>query len=250
MCLWSDTRYSITGSIHQVWPVRTWRGSSPIQRRRLLVFAGHLGPKLAAARTLKCIMETSADISEGGRPAGSLFYLALSTCSQCYISIWGRKGGVRWEPEDTPSRTHVEYFSTCLESRTAFNLIWVYLHKSPLNLNVRDLNALSRKDRTHGWARLLPKEISIRLEIERGESGRSARTGKIRRLGKRVGRNRNEIFRYGMKSRVRLMVSSFVYISRIPGIIGKSKFSLRSLQWRRRDVSPKPIAIDSSLKRM
>lgn len=126
------------------------------------------------------------------------------------------------KPEDAPSWT--EYSSTCTESRTAFNLIWVYLHKSPLNLHVRDLGACVQGPYTSGQSGA--QEISTRPEIDWGREQRDLRNEK------RVG-NRNEIFCFGMKrSRVRLTVSSFVYISRIPGIRGKSEFTLRSLRWR------------------
>lgn len=43
----------------------------------------------------------------------------------------------------TPSRT--KHSSTCSESRTAFNLIWVYLHKSLLDSNVLGIDACVEK---------------------------------------------------------------------------------------------------------
>lgn len=63
-------------------------------------------------------------------------------------------------------------------------------------------------------------------------------------LGKKVG-NLNEIF-FEMMGRVRFMVSSFVYISHISGVIGKSEFilSMKTPMC----VSLKPIAIDLSVK--
>lgn len=141
-----------------------------------------------------------------------------------YISIRKRKGGVRWETEDAPSRT--EHSSTCLESRTAFNLIWVYLHKSLLDSNVPGIGACVEKLYT------ATQEDFLRNFHPPWDWGWEANgiceicaTRKYWAKG-----NRNEIFCRGMRNRVRLMVSPSVYISRISGIIGKSEFILRSLR--------------------
>lgn len=121
-------------------------------------------------------METSA---EGGRPRGIVVLFGDRPVREVTFQSedgagWRRQVKTRGRPI---ARSQREYFSTCLESRAAFNLIWVYLHKSPLNLNVRDPDALSRKDRTHGRAQL-PKKFPSALRLS---EGKRRERGKVRR---------------------------------------------------------------------
>lgn len=122
----------------------------------------------------------------------------------------------------TPSRT--KHSSTCSESRTAFNLIWVYLHKSLLDSNVLGIDACVEKLYT-------ARQRDFLRNFHPPWDWVGSKRGSVRSVGKYWAKgNRNEIFCRGMRNRVRLMVSPSVYISRISGIIGKSEFILRNLR--------------------
>lgn len=133
-------------------------------REQLCVFAADPSreQKVVAAKTLKCIMVTSTDDRWGRLPYSRIVILFDTqvlkfTCQ----SEDGRIGQWPWHRFSSDS-------SKYLESRT-FNLIWIYLHKSPLNLNVPNayitVRTRATKLCTDGPGTGI-KEISIYHEIE------------------------------------------------------------------------------------